>query len=61
MPLWSTRTEALFPIKLVSQQENLKVEVLSHLELFHSFFYDIDASNYEKKLGESPMAWEQFR
>lgn len=38
------------PIKLVSQQENLEVEVLAHLELFHTYFYHIDASNYEKHL-----------
>jgi hypothetical protein len=38
------------PIKLVSQKENLEVEVLAHLELFHRYFYHIDASNYEKHL-----------
>ena len=38
------------PIKLVSQKENLEVEALSHLELFHRYFYHIDASNYEKHL-----------
>ncbi|MCB0447601.1 MAG: conjugal transfer protein TraK [Gelidibacter sp.] len=38
------------PIKLVSQRENLEVEALSHLELFHTYFYHIDASNYEKHL-----------
>ncbi len=38
------------PIKLVSQQENLAVEALAHLELFHTYFYHIDASNYEKNL-----------
>ncbi len=38
------------PIKLVSQQENLEVEILAHLELFHTYFYHIDASNYEKHL-----------
>lgn len=38
------------PLKLVSQNENLKVEILSHLELFHTYFYDVDASNYEKHL-----------
>lgn len=38
------------PLKLVSQNENLKVEILSHLELFHTYFYDIDASNYEGHL-----------
>lgn len=38
------------PIKLVSQRENLEVEALSHLELFHTYFYHIDAGNYEKHL-----------
>ncbi|WP_338356931.1 conjugal transfer protein TraK [Yeosuana marina] len=41
---------SVIPLKLVSQQENLKVEALSHLELFHTYFYGIDASNYEKNL-----------
>lgn len=41
---------SVIPLKLVSQKENLKVEVLSHLELFHTYFYNIDASNYEKNL-----------
>jgi len=26
------------------------VEALAHLELFHTYFYNIDASNYEKNL-----------
>lgn len=38
------------PLRLVSQKENLAVEALSHLELFHTYFYDMDASNYKKKL-----------
>tara|TARA_R100000935_G_scaffold46551_1_gene70011 strand:- start:18318 stop:18932 length:615 start_codon:yes stop_codon:yes gene_type:complete len=41
---------AVIPLKWVSQKENLKVEALAHLELFHSYFYDIDASNYERNL-----------
>lgn len=41
---------SVIPLKLVSQQENLSVEILSHLELFHRYFYNIDASNYEKYL-----------
>ncbi len=40
----------VIPLKLVSQQENLEVEILAHLELFHTYFYNIDASNYEKNL-----------
>jgi len=41
---------SIIPLKLVEQRENLEVEVLSHLELFHTYFYHIDASNYEKYL-----------
>lgn len=40
----------VIPLKLVSQKENLAVEALSHLELFHTYFYNIDASNYQKNL-----------
>jgi hypothetical protein len=41
---------SVIPLKWVAQKENLKVEVLAHLELFHSYFYNIDASNYERNL-----------
>lgn len=41
---------SVIPLKLVSQYENLEVEALSHLELFHTYFYNIDASNYENHL-----------
>ncbi|WP_103864814.1 conjugal transfer protein TraK [Aquimarina sp. I32.4] len=40
----------VIPLKWVAQKENFQVEALAHLELFHSYFYDIDASNYEKNL-----------
>lgn len=40
----------VIPLKMVEQHENLEVEVLAHLELFHTYFYHIDASNYEKDL-----------
>ena len=41
---------SVIPLKWVAQKENLSVEVLAHLELFHTYFYNIDASNYEKHL-----------
>lgn len=41
---------SVIPLKMVSQRENLNVETLAHLELFHTYFYSIDASNYEKNL-----------
>ena len=40
----------IIPLKLVTQKENFKVEALAHLELFHTYFYNIDASNYERNL-----------
>ncbi|MFD2825773.1 conjugal transfer protein TraK [Leeuwenhoekiella polynyae] len=43
-------TGEVIPLKLVDQNENLEVEALAHLELFHGYFYDIDASNYESNL-----------
>ena len=41
---------SIIPLKLVTQKENFRVEALAHLELFHSYFYNIDASNYERNL-----------
>jgi hypothetical protein len=41
---------SIIPLKLVTQKENFSVEALAHLELFHNYFYNIDASNYEKNL-----------
>ena len=41
---------SVIPLKLVSQNENIEVEALSHLELFHNYFYGIDESNYIKNL-----------
>ena len=41
---------SVIPLKLISQKENFMVEALAHLELFHTYFYNIDASNYEKNL-----------
>lgn len=43
-------TGEVIPLKVVDQNENLEVEALAHLELFHTYFYDIDASNYESNL-----------
>ena len=40
----------IIPLKLVTQKENFEVEALAHLELFHTYFYNIDASNYERNL-----------
>lgn len=41
---------SVIPLTLTTERENLKVEALAHLELFHQYFYGIDASNYERNL-----------
>jgi len=41
---------SIIPLKLITQKENFRVEALAHLELFHTYFYNIDASNYERNL-----------
>lgn len=43
----------VIPLQLVSQKENLEVEAKAHLELFLTYFYNIDASNYEKNLAKA--------
>ena len=44
---------SIIPLKLVTQKENFRVEALAHLDLFHNYFYNIDASNYERNLEKS--------
>lgn len=41
---------SIIPLKLVTQKENFRVEALAHLYLFHNYFYNINASNYERNL-----------
>lgn len=41
---------SVIPLKLTSEKENLEVEILAHLDLFHKYFYGLDASNYESNL-----------
>lgn len=40
----------VIPLKMVSQNENREVEALAHLELFHRYFYDLNAGNYERNI-----------
>ena len=49
---------SIIPLKLVTQKENFRVEALAHLELFHNYFYNIDASNYERNLKKA--LWLQY-
>lgn len=41
---------SVIPLKWIDQRENLEVEALAHLDLFHNYFYNINASNYERNL-----------
>ena len=41
---------SVIPLKMVSQRENLKVETLADLDLFHRYFYNLNASNYESNI-----------
>jgi hypothetical protein len=40
----------VIPLQLVDQKENLSVEALAHLEMFHEYFYNINPNNYERNL-----------
>lgn len=44
---------SVIPLKWVKQKENLEVEALAHLELFHTYFYNIDASNFNSHLDKA--------
>lgn len=44
---------SVIPLKLTDQKENQEVEALAHLNLFHHYFYGIDASNYESNLDKA--------
>lgn len=41
---------SIIPLNLITQKENFKVETLAYLDLFHDYFYNIDAGNYEQNL-----------
>lgn len=41
---------SIIPLKWVAQKENLQVETLAHLHLFHTYFYNIDPVNYQQNL-----------
>ena len=44
------RNGEVMPLQWVGQKENLEVEVLEHLRLFHTYFYGIDATNFESNI-----------
>jgi len=40
----------VIPLQWAQQKENLEVEALQHLRLFHTYFYDLDAINFENNI-----------
>ncbi|MDN3596797.1 conjugal transfer protein TraK [Zunongwangia endophytica] len=44
---------SVIPLKVLKQRENLKVEALAHLELFHRYFYGLNANNYKSNIEKS--------
>ena len=46
-------TGEVIPLRLTTEREHLEVEALAHLDLFHRYFYNIDASNYSKNLDKA--------
>lgn len=46
----------VLPLKWESQQQQLEVEALAHLERFHQVFYGIDASTFEAHM-EKALWW----
>jgi hypothetical protein len=44
---------SIIPLKLNDQKENLKVEILANLELFHTYFYNLNANNYKQNLDKA--------
>lgn len=40
----------VIPLQWVQQKENLEVEALEHLRLFHNYFYGIDATSFESNI-----------
>ncbi|WP_350288976.1 conjugal transfer protein TraK [uncultured Croceitalea sp.] len=40
----------VIPLQWVAEKENLQVEALEHLRLFHTYFYGLDATNFEENI-----------
>ena len=40
----------VIPLQWVQEKENLEVEGLEHLRLFHNYFYGLDATNFENHI-----------
>ncbi|SFF68656.1 hypothetical protein SAMN04488033_104104 [Salegentibacter agarivorans] len=43
----------VLPLELVSQKDQLAVEVKSHLDQFHRYFYDLNTSNYKENIAKA--------
>ncbi|WP_286760584.1 conjugal transfer protein TraK [Salegentibacter sp. UBA1130] len=43
----------ILPLEMVSQKDQLAVEVKSHLDQFHRYFYDLNTSNYKENIAKA--------
>lgn len=41
---------SVLPIKLMDNKQNFDIEVMNDLDMFHRYFYDLNASNYESQI-----------
>lgn len=49
----------VIPLQYVEARENLKVELLSHLDKFHRNFYEIDGLNYKEQINKALWMGDQ--
>lgn len=40
----------VIPMTWMERDENIKIEIMNHLDMFHKDFYEYDSYNYEKKI-----------
>lgn len=43
----------VLPLELVSQKDQLAVEIKSHLDQFHRYFYGLNTSNYKENIAKA--------
>lgn len=41
---------SVLPMKLIETKESFDIEVMNNLDIFHRYFYDLNANNYETQL-----------
>lgn len=44
---------SIIPLKLLEERENFEVELLSHLNNFHNYFYNLSPTNYKSNIDKA--------